>query len=236
MNRRMMALALAAAIAVPAAASAAETPVQPRIVVTGEGEATVAPDLALLSLSVMREAKTAREALDANNSAMAEVIEAIKLFGIADRDVQTSGLQIMPRYNYTNKPDGTQEAELVAYQVTNTLSVRVRDLVKTGEVIDKAVSLGVNQGGNIVFANDDPSAVVTEARKKAVAEATAKARTLAEAAGVTLGRILEISDQAFGAQPMPIEAKAFDRMAASVPIEAGENAYRVQVNMTFELK
>jgi uncharacterized protein YggE len=236
MNRRMMALALAASIAVPAAASAVETPMQPRILVTGEGEAAVAPDMALLSLSVMREAKTAREALDANNSAMAEVIEAIKLFGIADRDIQTAGLQIMPRYNYTNKPDGTQEAELVAYQVTNTLSLRVRDLVKTGEVIDKAVSLGVNQGGNIVFANDDPSAVITEARKKAVAEATAKARTLAEAAGVTLGRILEISDQALGPQPLPIEAKAFDRAMAAVPIEAGENAYKVQVNMTFELK
>jgi uncharacterized protein YggE len=236
MNRRMMALGLAAAIALPAAASAAETPIQPRIVVSGEGEAAVAPDMALLSLSVMREAKTAREALDDNNAAMAEVIEAIKLFGVADRDLQTAGLQIMPRYNYTNKPDGTQEAELIAYQVTNSLSVRVRDLVKTGEILDRAVSLGVNQGGNIVFANDDPSAVITEARKKAVAEATAKARTLAEAAGVNLGRILEISDQSFGAQPMPIEAKAFDRMAASVPIEAGENAYRVQVNMTFELK
>jgi uncharacterized protein YggE len=236
MNRRMMALGLAAAIALPAVASAAETPIQPRIVVSGEGEAAVAPDMALLSLSVMREAKTAREALDDNNAAMAEVIEAIKLFGVADRDLQTAGLQIMPRYNYTNKPDGTQEAELIAYQVTNSLSVRVRDLVKTGEILDKAVSLGVNQGGNIVFANDDPSAVLTEARKKAVAEATAKARTLAEAAGVNLGRILEISDQSFGAQPMPIEAKAFDRMAASVPIEAGENAYRVQVNMTFELK
>ena len=142
----------------------------------------------------------------------------------------------MPRYNYTNKPDGTQDAELVAYQVVNTLTVRVRDLVKTGEIIDKAVSLGVNQGGNIVFTNDDPSATITEARKKAVAEATAKARTLAEAAGVQLGRILEISDQAFSAQPMPIEAKAFARADASVPIEAGENAYRVQVNMTFELK
>ena len=236
MNRRMMALGLAAAIALPAAASAAETPIQPRIVVTGEGEATVAPDMALLSLSVMREAKTAREALDANNAAMAEVIEAIKLFGIADRDLQTAGIQIMPRYNYTNKPDGTQEAELVAYQVTNTLSVRVRDLVKTGEILDKAVSLGVNQGGNIVFANDDPSAVITEARKNAVAEATAKASTLAEAAGVKLGRVLEISDQSFGAQPMPIEAKAFDMAAPAVPVQAGENSYRVQVNMTFELK
>ena len=236
MNRRMMALGLAAAVlAIPAVASAAE-PVQPRIVVTGEGEASVAPDMALLSLTVMREAASAREALDANNAAMTNVTEAIKLFGIADRDLQTAGLQIMPRYDYTNKPDGTQEAKLVAYQVTNTLSVRVRDLVKTGEILDKAVSLGVNQGGNITFANDDPSAVITEARKKAVAEATAKANTLADAAGVKLGRVVEISDQSYSAQPMPIEAKAFDRVAAAVPIQAGENSYRVQVNMIFELK
>ena len=237
MNRRMMALGLAAMMALPAVAAAAE-PIQPRIVVTGEGEATVAPDMAILSLSVMREAKTAREALDANNAAMAEVIEAVKQFGIANRDVQTAGLQIMPRYNYTNKPDGTQDAELVAYQVVNTLTVRVRDLVKTGEIIDKAVSLGVNQGGNIVFTNDDPSATITEARKNAVVEATTRAKTLAEAAGVQLGRVIEIVDQSFGAQPMQIQAKSFDRamMGASVPIEAGETSYRVQVNMTFELK
>ena len=236
MNRTMMALGLAAAIALPAAASAAETQPPPRIIVTGEGEAAVPPDMALLSLSVMREARTAREALDANNAAMAEVIAAIKLFGIADRDLQTSGIQINPRYNYTNKPDGTQDAELVAYQVTNTLSVRIRDLVKTGEILDKAVSLGVNQGGNITFANDDPSTVLSEARKKAVADAMAKARTLSDAAGVQLGRIIEISDQTFSAQPMPIEAKAFDRAVAAVPVQSGENAYRVQVNMTFELK
>jgi uncharacterized protein YggE len=230
-----MALGLAATLALPAAAAAAEAPIQPRIMVMGEGEAAVPPDMALLSLSVMREARTAREALDANNAAMAEVIAAIKLFGIADRDLQTAGVQINPRYNYTNKPDGTQDAELVAYQVTNTLSVRIRDLVKTGEILDKAVSLGVNQGGSIAFANDDPSAVVTEARKKAVADAMAKAKTLSEAAGVGLGRVLEISDQTFSAQPMPIEAKAFDG-AAAVPVQAGENSYKVQVNMTFELK
>lgn len=235
MNRRIMALGIAAAMAMPAVASA-EAPAQPRIIVTGEGEAAVAPDMAVLSLSVMREAKTAREALDANNAAMADVVEAVKLFGVADRDLQTAGLQIMPRYNYTNKADGTQEAELVAYQVMNTLSIRVRDVAKTGEIIDKAVSLGVNQGGNITFTNDDPSATVTEARKKAVASATAKASTLAEAAGVGLGRVIEISEQSYAPMPMPIEAKAFDRALAAVPIQAGENAYRVQVNITFELK
>lgn len=236
MNRKYIALALATALALPAAAARADAPVAPRIIVTGEGQAAAAPDLALLSLSVMREAKTAREALDANNDAMAAVIAAMKAAGIADRDLQTSGIQIQPRYNFTNRPDGSQEAELVAYQVTNTLSVRIRDLSKAGTVLDKAVTLGVNQGGGISFANDDPSKVITEARKLAVADAIAKAKVLAEAAGVSLGRVIEIADQSFTAQPMPMQAKSFDRAAGAVPIEAGENAFRVQVNVTFEMK
>lgn len=237
MTKHLLPLTLAAAIAFPAMAGAADSPTPARIIVSGEGEATIPPDLALLSLSVMREAKTARAALDANNDAMAAVIAAMKAAGIKDRDLQTAGIQINPRYNYTNKPDGSQEAELVAYQVTNTLAVRVRDIDKTGEILDKAVSLGVNQGGGISFTNDNPDATITEARKKAVANAVAKAKTLAEAAGVTIGRVLEISDQNIAPPPMAINAKAFDAAAgAAVPTQAGENAYNVQVTVTFELK
>ena len=237
MNRKYMAALLAATLALPAAVAHADNQPSPRIIVMGEGQATVAPDLALLSLSVMREAKTAREALDANNDAMAAVIAAMKAASIAERDLQTSGIQISPRYNYTNKPDGTQTAELIGYQVTNTLAVRVRDVSKTGEVLDKAVSLGVNQGGGITFTNDNPSKTITEARKLAVADAIDKAKVLAEAAGVSLGRVVEITDQSYAPPPMPIEAKAFDRAAgAAAPVQAGENAYRVQVNVTFEMK
>ena len=236
MTRHLLPLALAAAIAFPAMAGAADSPTPARIIVSGEGEATTPPDLALLSLSVMREAKTARAALDANNDAMAAVIAAMKAAGIKDRDLQTAGIQINPRYNYTNKADGSQEAELVAYQVTNTLSVRVRDVDKTGEILDKAVSLGVNQGGGIAFTNDDPKATITEARKKAVADAMAKAKTLAEAAGVGLGKVLEITDQNIAPVPMPMAAKSFDAARSAVPVQAGENSYNVQVTVTFELK
>lgn len=236
MNNYSLPLALAASLAFPAMASAADPGKTPRIVVSGEGESALKPDIALLSLSVMREAKTARAALDANNDAMAAVIAAMKAAGIAERDLQTAGIQINPRYNYTNKADGSQEAELVAYQVTNTLSVRVRDIDKTGDILDKAVTLGVNQGGGISFTNENPSAALTEARKKAVADAIAKARTLAEAAGASVGRVLEITDQTFSPRPMPVSAKAFDAGRAAVPIENGENTYNVQVNVTFELK
>ncbi|HWK63531.1 MAG TPA: SIMPL domain-containing protein [Rhizobiaceae bacterium] len=237
MTMKYSALALAAAMAFPAIAGAAEPTQTPRIVVTGEGEASVAPDMALLSLAVMREAPTAREALEANNNAMAAVIAAMKAAGIEERDLQTAGVQIMPRYDYTNRPDGTQEAKLAAYQVTNTLSVRVRDLAKTGEILDKSVSLGVNQGGGITFTNDNPATVITDARKKAVADALAKARTLTEAAGVELGRIIEISEGSHAQPPMPYMAKAMRAEdAGSVPIQAGENSYKVLVNVTFELK
>jgi uncharacterized protein YggE len=235
MTSPLLPLAIGASLLAAALPAVAADQPPPRIVVSGEGESTLRPDLALLSLGVMREAASAREALDANNAAMAAVIAAMKAAGVEERDLQTSSLQIAPRYDYTNKPDGTQEAKLVAYQVSNTLSVRVRDIAKTGEILDKAVTLGVNQGGGISFTNAKPGAALTEARKRAVANAMDKARTLAEAAGVSLGRVLEISDQAVSAMPMPISAKAFDR-AEAVPVEAGENAYNVQVTVTFELK
>ncbi|MGD9770092.1 MAG: SIMPL domain-containing protein [Pseudolabrys sp.] len=233
MNRRIFALAFAAMVAFPVIAAADNPP--PRIVVLGEGEATVTPDMALLSLAVMREAMSAREALTANNEAMTAVVAAMKALGIEARDLQTSGIQIAPRYDYVNKPDGTQEAKLAAYQVTNTISIRVRDIARTGEVIDQAVTLGVNQGGGISFVNEDPSATITEARKRAVADAIAKAKTLTEAAGVQIGRILEISEQSNAPAPAPFAFKALPE-DASVPVEAGENSYRIQVSVTFELR
>jgi uncharacterized protein len=235
MTKIFMAGLLAASFLAPTAAEAAD-PTPRRIVVLGEGEASVKPDIAILSLAVMREAPSAGEALASNSKAMTDVIAALKAAGVAERDLQTAGVQINPRYDYVNKPDGTQVTKLAAYQVTNTVTVRVRDLGKTGEIIDKAVSLGVNQGGSVTFTNDDPKATLTEARQNAIADAIDKAKTLTAAAGVKLGQVMEISDVAYAQPPLPIQAKAFDGTAGeATPVEAGENAYKVQVNVTFEL-
>jgi uncharacterized protein YggE len=238
MNRRYLPL-LAAAMILPHAADAQEAhqPV-PRIVVVGEGETAVAPDLAIVTLAVLREGDTARAALDQANAAAAEVIAAMKEAGVAPRDLQTGGLQINPRYVY---PQNGEEGQprIVAYQVTNTLTVRVRDIARVGEIVDRAVTLGVNQGGSIAFTNHDPAAARTEARRRAVDDAIARARTLAEAAGVGLGPIIEMSEQSYSQPPMPMAASRAYRMEAqsdAVPVEAGENVYRVQVNATFELK
>lgn len=240
MNRRHLPMLLAAALAFPSIAAAQEAPRQPspRIVVSGEGEASIAPDMAVLTLAVMRQAETARAALDQNNEAIAAVIAALKEAGVEPRDLQTAGLQINPNYVYPQNGNSGEQPRIVGYQVSNTLTVRVRDLAKVGEIIDRSVTLGVNQGGSISFTNDDPSKVMSEARKRAVKEAVSRAETLAEAAGVKLGQVIEISEMSSMPQPMPIGARAYRMEAAaadSVPVEAGENSYRIQVNVTFEI-
>lgn len=211
----------------------------PRIIVSSQGSANIAPDMAVLSLTVSREAATAREALDANSSAMAQVLAAMRSQGIAERDLQTTSFDIQPRYVYpTRKPSGENKPpKLVGYTVRNSLTVRVRDLSKVGALLDKSVSLGVNEGGSIQFTNDDPSAALEQARVQAMQGATSKAKTLASAAGVKLGRVLEISEQSRYPSPRPMvrSEMAMARAADSVPVAAGENSYQITVNATFEI-
>lgn len=230
------ALLLSFVVAGPVAA-ASDEPV-PRINVTGEGRVDIPPDMAVLVLSVNREATTAREALTANSSAMSKVLEAMTALGIDKRDLQTANFDIQPRYTYPNRQDGTAEApRLVGYIVRNSLSVRVRDISRVGEVLDTSVTLGVNEGGSILFTNDDPSTAITQARVKAMKEALGKARTLAEAAGVELGNVLDISEQNFSPRPMPMMAKMEMAMdsAGAAPIAAGENTYSVTVNVSLAI-
>ena len=211
-----------------------------RILVTGEGKVDAAPDMAILSLTVAREAQTAREALDANSMAMKDVLGAMKKQGIEDRDLQTSGFSIQPRYVYpTAKTSGERRPpEIVGYTVRNSLNVRIRDISAVGKILDLSVTLGVNEGGNIQFTNADTTAIITQAREAAVRNALTRAETLARAAGVNTGRILEISEQSYNPGPMPMaraEASMMRSASDSVPVATGENTYRVNVNVTFEI-
>jgi uncharacterized protein len=236
---------LAVVVVLSAVASAAsmaeERESVPRILVSGEGSAEIAPDMAVLVLTVSREAKTAREALDANSAAMAEVLQAMRDEGIADRDLQTAGFSIQPRYNYpAPKPSGEREPrEIIGYAVRNSLSVRVRDIDRVGAIIDKSVTLGVNEGGNITFTNADPAGAIAEARTEAVKDARRKAETLAAAAGVKTGRILEISEHSVAPRPIPMlnAEVAMSRAAdAAPPVAAGENSYQVTVQVTYAIE
>lgn len=212
----------------------------PRILVSGEGSVDIAPDMAVLTLSVMREALTARAALTANSAAMAKVLDAMAALGIEKRDLQTSQFSIQPRYTRPPRQGvGAGEApKLVGYTVRNGLSVRVRDINRVGEVLDTSVTLGVNEGGSILFTNDDASQAITQARIKAMEDALSKGRTLAEAAGVKIGKVLEISEQNYRPRPVAMArmgvAMAMDR-ESSVPIAAGENTYKVTVNVSLAI-
>ena len=210
-----------------------------RILVTGEGSVDLVPDMAVVSLTVASEGKTARAALDANSSAMKDVQAAKTTAGIESRDLQTSNFSIQPNYFYPpQQPSGKREPpQIVGYTVRNGLTVRVRDINAVGVILDKSVSLGVNEGGNIMFTNDDPTEAITQARVKAMHHAIDKAKTLAVAAGVKTGQILEISEQSFSPRPMPMARMEMARgMAAdSVPVAAGENTYKVTVNVSFAI-
>lgn len=227
----------AAVLSAPAMAQQVQAQPSPRISVAGEGEVSVAPDMAVLTLSVVREADTAREALSASNEAMKQVLAGLKAAGIAERDLQTAGLTIQPRYTQPGPQGKPQAPKISGYSAGNALTVRIRDLSAVGAILDKTISLGVNQGGDISFVNDDLKPSLTEARKRAVSDAMERARTLADAAGVKLGRILSIEEQP--SRPGPVPMGKMMRAAAAdsfVPVERGENSYSTTVNVVFEIQ
>lgn len=242
-RRRMLAAGALSALmfsaSAPAFADEAKTPEPGVISVSGEGVAAVAPDMAVISLTVLREAETAREALDANNAAMADVLAAMKAEGIAERDLQTGAFSVQPRWVYPVNKDGqNEEPRITGYTVNNTLTVRIRDLSRLGAILDSSVSLGVNQGGDIVFTNDDQDKIREAARLDAVTKARAKAEAMTAALGVSLGRITQISENSYAAPPMPIaraEMAMMAKAADQVPVASGENEYRVTVSVTWEI-
>lgn len=218
----------------------AEEPAKPQIHITGEASVEVAPDMAILQMGVLRQAKTARQALTANNDAMAEVIASMKDAGIEPKDLQTSNFSIQPRYVHHRPKNGEVQKppKIVGYQVFNNLTVRIRDLALVGEILDRSVSLGVNTGGSIRFTNDNPKAEISKARAAAMKDAIDRANTLLEAAGAKLGPIVQINESYNQPRPVPMargKMMAEAVMADSVPVQGGQNSYRVNVSVSWEI-
>lgn len=209
---------------------------QATISISADGEATLVPDMATVSLAVVSEADAADKALSENSASMQKVMAALKGAGVADKDMQTDNFSINPRYKQVKTDDG-MTSEINGYQVRNSLSVKIRDLANLGAVLDQSIKLGVNSGGGISFSNSDPSEAENAARKEAVSNAIAKAETLAEAAGVTLGDVLSITENSSMPQPVMFRAEAMMvKSDGGAPVAAGENTYNVTVNMTFAIE
>lgn len=202
------------------------------LVLSGTGVVRAAPDTATINTGVTSQAETAREALDANTAAMAELVTVLREAGLEDRDIQTSDFNVSPQYVYSDQRDEfgySIPPEIRGYQVSNTVTITVRDLDGLGAVLDQAVTVGANTINGISFSVDDPTALEQQARRLAVADAIAKAETYAEAAGVTLGGIETISEGSQYAPPQPILRAQGMAMAesADVPVQAGELAFSI---------
>lgn len=230
---------LLAALALPLAPRAvladsavAAAPAPARITVSGLGRTEARPDMATITLGVQTEAATAAAALRENSARLAAVLDRLRAAGIADRDLQTSGLNLGPVYDH--RPD-RQAPRISGYQAGNMLTVRVRDLSALGSILDLVVEDGANAFHGLSFALSDPQAALDAARTAAVRDARRKAEMLAEAAGVRLGAVIEISESSGHADPRPMMRMAAEAVAMDVPVAEGEISYAVNVNVIWAL-
>lgn len=230
----VLAMGLAAALAVQMAAGPAlADTAKPRITVMGEGRVDARPDMATITLGVTTQGDTAAAALAENSTRLAAVLAQLKAAGVAERDLQTSGLNLGPRMDYSR--DG-EPPKVIGYEVSNQVTVRVRDLAALGGILDKAVGDGANTFQGLSFGLADATGALDAARVNAVTEAARKAAMMAEAAGAKLGPVIEMSETGGMADPVPMYRRGAVAMAAeAVPVEGGEVTYTVNVTMTWEL-
>src|SRR4051794_4718761 len=183
-HRNSFAVAVVAATWLAAPALAQVPP--PAISVTGEATVSVAPDQAQIDAGVTSEAKTAREASEANNAAMGKVLLALKGAGIEEKDYQTARLSLQPQY----APNRTGPSAITGYRAGNRVSIKLRDVPKGPNVSDPLGGAGPRELGGILFVVSQASNLPANARKKGVPDPRRKAEIYAKAAGVTLGEPL----------------------------------------------
>ena len=238
---RPLFLALSLAIAVPMTANAQTSPdiaiASPQgtlLSVSASADATRVPDVATISTGVVTQAADANAAMRANAVQMDKVMAAIRAAGIAERDIQTAGINLNPQYKYVEN----QPPSIVGYQASNTVNVKVRDLSKLGKVLDAFVEQGANQINGPSFEVDKPDEAYDEARVAAIRKAQARAQTYADALGLKVRRIISIGEGgASFPRPMPmLRAMAADAgFAKETAISPGESTLSVNIEVVFEL-
>jgi uncharacterized protein len=238
MRSILMVMALAAVpLAGPVAAQAAP-PILPDgtlLDVSAEGRTTRVPDIATIRAGVVSQGVTAAAALSDNAARMARVLAAVKRAGVQSRDVQTSNVSLSPQYRYA---DG-KPPEITGYQASNSVSIRFRDIARSGAILDALVAEGANQIDGPSLSIDQPEAALDEARTDAVKRARARAELYARAAGLNVARIVSIAEagQNDGGSPSPrVYAMTVRAAPAPTQIAAGEADVTVTLSVRFLLK
>jgi uncharacterized protein YggE len=228
-------LVVATGCSMAATAASSATPPNRTITVVGTGKAFGTPDVARVTVGIETRNESVQEAADDNDAKMSALLEAIAELGIDKKDIQTSNYSIYTDRNALPGAEMESSEESVVYVVNNQVTVTVRDLEKLGDVLDGAVAAGANNVYGIYFTVDDPSALESEARANAVADAKARAESLAELAGVEVGDVLSISEVIGGGTAVPVMEAARGMGQASVPIEVGELEVGMSVQVTYAI-
>lgn len=224
------------------------------ISVSGQGEVFAVPDVAEFSFSVTEENMAVAKAQEAATKKMNAILDALKKAGVEEKDIKTVGYNINPRYEWVTKgqicPAGSycppvQDGQRVlqGYEVSQTISVKVRDTAKAGELLASVGTLGAQNASGLNFTFDDEDKVIADARKEAIDDARAKAKELARSLGVTLVRVVNFQE-GYGGSPMyykGAEMMATDGrggVVANAPpeIPAGENKVTSTVTITYEIR
>lgn len=238
MIRAITIASLLALTAVPALASAQPVALQAisgtRLDVVATGEASRVPDVAIISAGVVTRATTASQALQQNAQRMERVIAALRRAGVAERDVQTSSINLHPDYRHRDN----EQPVVTGYNASNQVTVRFRDIAQSGKILDALVAEGANQINGPQLTIDKPEAALDEARRNAIVVARARAQLYAQATGKRVGRILAISEGG-GGYPRPeimVMARGERGGMADTKIVPGEQTLSVSVQVTFELE
>lgn len=206
---------------------------QARVIVVGEASVSASPDHAEVRGGVTTTAKTVKEATDANSMLMTAVTGALLDSGIAQNDIRTSEFSIEPVYTSKTLSD---EAKLSGYRVSNQVNVTIHQLAKVGEVLDRLVTAGATDVGNVQFLVSDPSNALDQAREAAVADARHKAELYARASGLNLGRVAWITESPeFAPLATTLDGRMKSTAMATVPIQPGENTFRASVTVGFDI-
>jgi uncharacterized protein YggE len=237
MNARIAAALLAVtatpALAQPGPVGAVNAPRPTVLNLSAYGEARATPDMARITLGVTSQAVGAAEAARLNAQQMSEVVAALRRQGLADRDIQTTGLSLNAQYVYAQN----QPPKLTGYQASNQVNIAVQDLAKLGPVIDAVTAAGANQVNGVSFGLKSPQAAEDEARRQAVKALTAKAELYAQAVGYHIVRLISLSEG--GGDVVPIQPRPFTARAATAeaptPVEPGELNVRIDISGVYEL-
>ena len=202
-----------------------------RLDLTVQGSVKRVPDVATISAGVVTSAADARSAMAGNASAMTRVLAALRSAGVAERDMSTAQIALSAQYRYVEN----QAPIVTGYQATNSVSIRFRDVAKSGAILDALVAAGANQISGPTLSLDKPEAALDEARSDAIKTARARAELYARAAGLTVKRLVSVSETSDISRPMPMMMATRAKASADTEIVPGEQDVGVTLSVTFEL-